>query len=291
MLDWSRLTLKLGRLGRLRCEPGWSLPENWGQLLPDFDLWCVWSGRGRMRLVDRTIDLHPGVVVWARPGGLYQAEQDPTDRLGVSFIHFELLSPEGRPLSKEHARWPLPPEALTMADASYIDTVTRRMAELVGNWPSAQSVDAATAGAIAHSLLWALLRDYEAAARQQQSDAGTQRHHRQVVLALASRISESPQQAPSVAQMARQCGYSADHFSRVFRSVLGQSPQDYVVSARVNRARQLLLESSLSVSQIADVLGYQDVFFFSRQFKQKVGRTPSAYRRRPSRAPVAGGDA
>jgi AraC-like DNA-binding protein len=56
---------------------------------------------------------------------------------------------------------------------------------------------------------------------------------------------------------------------------------DFIVEARLNRARQLLLESTLSVSQIADELGYEDVFFFSRQFKERTGRTPTEYRAGP----------
>ncbi len=97
---------------------------------------------------------------------------------------------------------------------------------------------------------------------------------------IASRIRESPSDVPPITDLARQVGYSADHFSRVFRQVLGQSPQAYIVEQRVGRARQLLTESSLTVTQIADALGYESVYFFSRQFKAKSGISPSQYRRR-----------
>ena len=77
-----------GIAGRVRCEPGWSLDANWSRQLTDFDLWLVWAGRGKMKLSRGEIDLAPGTCVWMRPGGGYIAQQDPVDRLGVSFCHF-----------------------------------------------------------------------------------------------------------------------------------------------------------------------------------------------------------
>jgi len=78
--------------------------------------------------------------------------------------------------------------------------------------------------------------------------------------------------------MASQAGYSPDHFSRLFKRILGISPQAHAIRVRIDRARQLLIESSLTISQIADALGYDDVFFFSRQFKARTGQTPGQYR-------------
>ena len=53
---------------------------------------------------------------------------------------------------------------------------------------------------------------------------------------------------------------------------------DHPLAARLARARQLLAETGLTISQIAETLGFRDVFFFSRQFTQRTGQTPSAYR-------------
>jgi AraC-like DNA-binding protein len=69
-----------------------------------------------------------------------------------------------------------------------------------------------------------------------------------------------------------------DHFSRVFAKVTGRRPQEWIIEARLARARQLLAETGLTVSQIAEALGFRDVFFFSRQFTQRTGQTPTAYR-------------
>jgi transcriptional regulator GlxA family with amidase domain len=61
------------------------------------------------------------------------------------------------------------------------------------------------------------------------------------------------------------------------------SPGNFVVQARVQRAQQLALETDMSMSQIAEALGYSDVHFFSRQFKQWAGQSPGSMRRAGAR--------
>lgn len=222
-----------------------------------------------MRLRDRRVDLRPGVCIWARPGGLYLADQNPRERLGVNAVHFDLLS---RRTGKRIGEHRLPGEVHELIDAAYGEAVTRRIVEL-----ARQSEPRREA---ARALLRATLIDLET--RQDhgvgRTMTATERHYREVVAAVASRIAASPHDVPPIERLAAEAGYSADHFARVFRKVTGRSPRDAIVAARINRARQLLAESSMTISQIADVLGYRDVYFFSRQFKQKVGRTPSDYR-------------
>jgi transcriptional regulator GlxA family with amidase domain len=106
-----------------------------------------------------------------------------------------------------------------------------------------------------------------------------QKHHHELIERVVARIRESPGDVPTVAELAREAGYGADHFSRVFSKVTGESPQEHVIRAKMERARQLLAESSLSVGMVAEALGFRDVFFFSRQFRQRTGETPSEFRR------------
>jgi transcriptional regulator GlxA family with amidase domain len=79
--------------------------------------------------------------------------------------------------------------------------------------------------------------------------------------------------------MARRLYCSPDHFARLFRKHAGNSPGDFVVRARIDAAMGLLRSSSHSVKRIAELLGYPDVCAFSRQFRQKTGRTPTEHRR------------
>ena len=91
-------------------------------------------------------------------------------------------------------------------------------------------------------------------------------------------IEEDPGKAPTVAELAAEAGYSADHFSRLFRLVHGCGPQEYIIQSRVRLAKRLLLNGEMSVKEVARWTGYQNVFFFSRQFKEKTGLSPSQWR-------------
>ena len=278
MLDWSDLRLDLRERGggRVRCVPGWRLDAQWSRRLSDLDLWFVWAGRGRMELAEgQTVDLRPGVALWMRPGRWYLAEQDLSNRLGVNYIHFDLTDTH---TGKRPAT--LPPEVHEVIDVPYVDAITRRVIELLWS-PHGQPPGSATHETARH-LLRGLLMDLDAGLGQRDPTeaAGTAAHHRALVLTVANHIQENPGEARAVADLARDAGYSPDHFARIFRQVLGQSPRDYIVQERVHRAQQLLTESSLNITQIADALGYESVYFFSRQFKQKTGTSPSRYRQR-----------
>ena len=66
---------------------------------------------------------------------------------------------------------------------------------------------------------------------------------------------------------------------RRFRDAVGLPPHEYVLQSRVATARKLLAESNLPIKSIAQQLGYNDVYFFSRQFRKFAGVPPAMYRR------------
>lgn len=258
--------LRINRCGRVRCEPGWHLGPEWAQGLKDFDLWFVWAGRGLMRTSDGEVGLVPGSCFWMRPGRRYEATQDPAARLGVSYLHFELLPSSGPTLPLSGIVPPV--EAVVVRHFAFFDAALNRVIEAQREPGGA---------AVALKLLAALLTDLVHLPPAE--EAGLARHHREKIRQATARIRESPGACPPVADLARRAGYSPDHFSRVFQQVTGHRPQAYVIEAKLERARQLLAESALSISEIAEVLGYRDIFFFSRQFRQRTGCAPTDYRR------------
>lgn len=79
--------------------------------------------------------------------------------------------------------------------------------------------------------------------------------------------------------IAESLGVSANYFSRVFRRELGMSPWQYLSRLRVLRAKQLLTNTDMSVTEVALAVGFADSAYFSRTFHKEVGRSPLAYRR------------
>lgn len=280
-VPWNQTRLKLNPgVERLRAESDWQLRELWGEVQADLTFAFVWAGRGRLQVDGQPFALRPGTLVIARPGHTYSIEQDAGHRLGVTLIHFDLLDADGSRVRREAD---LPSHVREVADMSYVDAVTRRVVELArGERPPERGADEQRDFNVATQLFAALVRDLDEEQQRMVSDPppGTERRHVEVVSEAATRMNESPEDAPSLDELSHRAGYTKDHFARVFKKVMGQTPQDYLISARVRRARQLLVQSNLSIKEIASALGYRDVYFFSRQFKSKMGMTPSEARKR-----------
>jgi AraC-like DNA-binding protein len=79
--------------------------------------------------------------------------------------------------------------------------------------------------------------------------------------------------------LARIAHLSPSRFHAVFKSMSGQAPQRFVQRLRMLKAQQLLIETDMTVKEIAANVGHPDEFHFSRSFKQQCGASPVHYRR------------
>jgi AraC family transcriptional regulator len=68
------------------------------------------------------------------------------------------------------------------------------------------------------------------------------------------------------------------HFARLFKQITRVTPHVYLANLRLERARKLLVETALPISEIASMVGYQSQSHFSKMFKSVAGITPRAYR-------------
>lgn len=82
-----------------------------------------------------------------------------------------------------------------------------------------------------------------------------------------------------VAEVARAVGLSPSRFSILFTEQIGRNPRDFLIDLRLERARDYLTNTHMSVTEVCDVLGY-DPSYFTRLFKRRHGCTPGNYLRR-----------
>ena len=68
------------------------------------------------------------------------------------------------------------------------------------------------------------------------------------------------------------------HFARLFKQITGVTPHVYLANIRLERARKLLVETALPISEIAAMVGYQSQSHFSKMFRSVAGITPRSYR-------------
>jgi AraC family transcriptional regulator, arabinose operon regulatory protein len=97
---------------------------------------------------------------------------------------------------------------------------------------------------------------------------------------LCVEIAADPGRAWLPEQMATRSSLSLPQFNRRFRALVGTSPLRYIIAQRIDRAQQLLLESPMSLQDISSALGYQDIYYFHRQFRAETGQTPRNFQKK-----------
>jgi len=94
-------------------------------------------------------------------------------------------------------------------------------------------------------------------------------------------ILSQPEKRWTVSEMAKLTALSASRFHAVYKSLFGTSPMRDVIEAKIGYAKSLLLsDEQLTLTEVAEKLGYNDQYHFIRQFKSVTGQTPGAYRKR-----------
>ena len=92
-------------------------------------------------------------------------------------------------------------------------------------------------------------------------------------------IEENYMQEISLGQLAELVDMNASYLSSIFKKETGMTYSEYLVSCRIEQACKMLVETGLSINDIALQSGYQDARYFSKQFTKQIGLKPSEYRK------------
>jgi AraC-like DNA-binding protein len=82
-----------------------------------------------------------------------------------------------------------------------------------------------------------------------------------------------------LSEVARECGLSVSHFARSFKTSFGTSTHQWLMQHRIDRAKQLMSQTNMSLIDIAIQSGFNDQAAFTRTFHQLVGVSPGRWRR------------
>jgi AraC-like DNA-binding protein/quercetin dioxygenase-like cupin family protein len=99
---------------------------------------------------------------------------------------------------------------------------------------------------------------------------------------ILERIDREPPWSGSrtIYQWARELGLKRSRFHELFKQDTGMTPHDYILSLQYRRIADDLCESDMTITEIARKHGYSSVHYFSRAFRNKMGMTPSEYRKK-----------
>ncbi len=87
------------------------------------------------------------------------------------------------------------------------------------------------------------------------------------------------EQAISMEKVAEELCVSYSWFRQSFKAYTGIAPQQYLIQLRIEKAKMYLADFSLSIKEIAILLNFESIFYFSKLFREKVGVSPKEYRK------------
>jgi AraC family transcriptional regulator len=247
-----------------RCDAG---PEDrpFVELHGDHSISYVRRGSFGYRVGDEGFELVAGSFVIGRPGDEYVCTHDHHDG-GDECLSIHLTAEMADGLGRRARVWrtgalPPLPELMVLGELAQAAADGRSDVGLdeVGMWLSARVLDVVTGSGRSHA------------------DAASRDRRRAVEAALW--IDAHCHEPIDLERAAALAGLSAFHFLRVFSRVLGVTPHQYLVRARLRRAASLLCDPARPVTDIAFDVGFGDLSNFVRTFHRAAGVSPRGFRR------------
>jgi AraC family transcriptional regulator of arabinose operon len=237
---------------------------------PDYLLIWVIAGRGFSERGEDRVDAVAGSLIAYPPGPPQTYGADPADPWDILWMHFD-----GPEAAAFFDRWGVA-DRLDLRlglDA----TIRDRFIELI----VAQQSPEPNRPRLCDCLGWGLLGliDHRLAMLRDGAGPDTFERLQRVQAYVAERLAE-PLPIESLAAVA---GVSPRQLRRLFAASLGTTPVRYVIEHRLARASALLSETTMPVQQVAEASGFEDPYYFSRQFRQRMGESPSGYRSKSRR--------
>ena len=220
-------------------------------------LYYLTEGQARIHLVDGTLELLPGNVYFIPAFSVLQSEID--DRMNKYFIHFQADSPIFGLYRFLSGKYSVPADEMT---PHLFETVRLYFAQ------NTQEAHMKVQGAME-----LLLSDFFAGPE-------VDRHNLLKFDAVLRYIDENYCRELCLSELADLMNISTMYFSNLFKRVFHISPKQYILQKRLNEGQRLLLESELSVKEIAYSIGFDNENYFSEFFTSKVGVSPRKFRNR-----------
>jgi len=245
-------TAKFQNGGRFTSREEWIHPERIGT---SFELIVVTEGCVRIEEAGCRFSLSEGDVLFLEPEKRHLGWQASIERVSFYWLHFEEFDLFGTDGIEK---------CMHLADPYSVMLLCRQL------------LHASTLGydvSVLHALLHALLGEIAMQGRSMRGEGSS----------LASRVREwiriNSDRELTVADVSMQFGYNVDYLSRIFSKCYGHGLKAEIDEMHLGEIKRLLLETDLTLFQIADRTGSGDYKLFLKFFKYHEGITPTEFRR------------
>lgn len=254
----------LDMLEILRSEPGW----HWKTQLPEryYNIWIVLEGKGTLACDGVTHNLQAGSAFILAPGQTVDATQDTEHRIRNFAAHVMPVK-QGKPYRPENV---FPQTSVHLMELGWIESLCKAA---VRTYQYGDPLGYQQCKNMILQIMIEIVRSHH---------GPTLNSTEQRIEHLITSINEEPYVWRTLEDMAATVRLSPAQLSRKFKRRTGCTPVDYAIQLRIKRAAHMLLNSPMRIGEVAEAMGYQDIYFFSRQFSRFHGCSPSEYRNRNS---------
>ena len=158
------------------------------------------------------------------------------------------------------------------------DHIHRLMNEIVEEYFRSSPLFEASIYARLLEMLVIIGRSHTALGSNFHAKSSKQTEYREKLIDICNYISEHCTEDMTLDQIADRCGFSKYHFTRLFKQFTGVSFYKYLNQKRIARAEQLLIDPSISITDVSLSCGFSSLSAFIRMFKIIKGCTPSQFR-------------
>ncbi|OMG01227.1 helix-turn-helix domain-containing protein [Paenibacillus sp. FSL R7-0337] len=244
------------------------------QFLKSYLLLIPIAGQGSITVDGKYCELRAGSAFVCQPGQLIEASMENTGEQSVYILRFDVYSQHSIPEEQQPTRpaelhLPVPLEG-NIAIQSTI-TYSKLCESITGYMGSQNPLQRLLAQSRFYELLHSLL---SSAGQMQPSDTDTAMERAKLY------IEQHYREELSIGLLAAEAGTSVRHFIRLFKQTYGLSAIEYLTEYRIRQARSLMLpQTNYELKDIAAYVGYKDVPYFRRKFKQITGVAPATFMR------------
>lgn len=231
----------------------------------------VHNGRGVMELDDVTYTLAAGNAVQIPDGGTAVVRNSTNKPLRWYSVRFRDIRVEwtgNRAQCRESCGRSLPFDVVMRVPNPM--SILEDIKMMHGMWNDKREGYAGKTKLAFMNLVHDLLEQH----RDRHTETTTQR----AILECAQYIEQHYQEALERDMLAKKFSISSSYFSVLFKKYVGCTPVQYITKVRIEKAMELLKESSLPVSAVALEVGFNDPLYFTRVFSRRVGVTPRQFR-------------
>lgn len=216
------------------------------------------KGRAFYTVDEKNFTIEQGDIIFFDKGVVHSGYADSENPWTYYTAAFEALAPNGTPYTS------LPFPMLT--HISNPELYHRLYETLYYEWTARNPGYNLRCQGIISELLCRLIRENQTEHKQSETMEQIKRH-------MIAHFTENF----SIEELAAMANVSQSHFHRLFKENTGVSAKQYLNSIRMNRAQALLQSGEHNISEVASLVGYSDIYYFSRLFKKITGVPPSAF--------------